>query len=211
MKNLKWLSLVLTAVFAVGCDPYDDVKSGTPTFLSATAADLVNGVAYGAAATGDTATIDITCADVTANFCPLDPTDPDADQLTDFTTLTDLAVFITFDRQIDGAAVQSTLDDCSPTAGWLSVTPAPAAGEAWYSCYSPSSPSPDEGGSVVVFTAAVPAVAVPPAPQATIAGWGDYSPLPAAPAPIVVSGTVAGRAVSVTVNRVDVTTCACPP
>lgn len=203
MKKINWLFLVVLASVAAGCDPYDDVTTGgTPVLLSATAADTTNGVAYSAVASGGTVTIDITCEAVADNLCAgIDPTDPDADELSDLTDLSDISVFITFDRQVDGGLVQATLTDCTPKDGWLSVTPTAAAGEGWYSCYTPSSPTEVEGGSVVVFAADVPAAG------ATVDGWSDAVALPAAPQPITITGTVAGQAVNVTLNRVDVTTC----
>jgi hypothetical protein len=212
MKNIKWLSLVVLALGAVACDPYDDAKSGTPNLLSVTAADFGGGAGF--STTGDTdsvsadgtATLDITCADICEAF-HVDPADgADSDDPSDFTDLTELAIFVTFDRQFDGDAVQSTLSNCSPTGGWLTVTPTAAAGEGWYSCYSPSSGSPDEGGSVVVFNGGAPV-----GEDSTIAGWDEFEPLAAAPAPIVLTGTVAGRTLNVTVNRVDTATCGvCP-
>jgi hypothetical protein len=212
MKNIKLLSLVVLALGAVACDPYEDVKRGTPSLLSVTAADFGGGVGFTSTnvTPEGTATLDITCQDV-CDLYGADPTDPDADEPADFTDLTEMAVFVTFDRQFDGNAVQTSVSDCEPTGGWLSVSPAPAAGEDWYSCYSPASPTPDEGGSIVVFSSAVPPPAAPPLPQETVSGWSDFTVLSAAPAPIVITGSVAGRTLNVTVNRVDTATCpVCP-
>ena len=42
---------------------------------------------------------------------------------------------------------------CVPAGGWLSASQTPA-GARWFSCYDPSSPNTNEGGSIVIFAAA---------------------------------------------------------
>ena len=95
-------------------------------------------------------------------------------------------IFITFDRQVDGALVQASPTDCTPAAGWLTVTPAAPAGFAWYSCYSPSSPKASEGGSVVVYQAA----------DTGSEGWSNAEFVDGTVG-LHSAGTVAGRAIDV--------------
>lgn len=184
MKNLKWLSLALVAVFAAACDPYDDEKTGTPSIVTVIASnpyellDPVLGTASGEAWT----VADVPCGTIAAG------------------ELDNSVFFIVLDRQVDGALVQAALTDCTPAPASLTITPAAAAGNAWYTCYSPASATPDSGGSIVVFQGA----------EGGLDGWTDsaHEPLwlylPAATYEI--NGTIAGRLIDVTITP-DAATC----
>lgn len=199
MKTINWMSLIAVAALAVACDPYTDAKKGTPNIAAVTAANTADGATavVGAPAGAAWTVTGNSCGtlQVSATSPILNPGQFDV-----------TAFFITFDRQIDGGLVQTSLTDCTPTGGWLTVTPAAPAGFTWYSCYTPSSPQSREGGSVVVYQApaAVPASAGPPAVEAVLAssGWGDAVYIDNAP--IHITGTVAGRVIDVNVD-------ACPP
>lgn len=189
MRTSHLLSLAAVALLAVACDPYDDVKGGTPNVVGVGAANTIDGmepVEGTAAATGWTVA-GATCGSV----------EDDDHAIVNPGALDQSYFYITLDRQIDGALVQSALDNCTPVAGTLTVTPAPAAGNAWYTCYSPASPSPDQGGSIVVYQAA----------EGGSTGWADFEYLPAAT--YAITGTVAGQAINVTVTP-DPVSCATP-
>ncbi|WP_242338337.1 MULTISPECIES: hypothetical protein [Anaeromyxobacter] len=180
MKNTKWLSLVAVAALAVACDPYSDAKKGSPQIVAVTAANLAGGAdAVSADRTGEAWSSAGTCGGILdKDKAVVNPGQFDA-----------TTIFVTFDRQVDGGLVQTSLTDCTPAAGWLTVTPAAPAGSAWYSCYSPSSPSAAEGGSVVVYLG----------PAAGSDGWGDAEFIDGS-APVHITGTVAGRAIDVTLG-----------
>jgi hypothetical protein len=181
MKNTKWLSLVAVAALAVACDPYSDAKKGSPQVVAVTAANLADGVDAIPAteASGAWSVAGATCGSVT----------DENDAVVNDGQFDLKTVFITFDRQVDGALVQTSLTDCAPAAGWLTVTPVAPAGSAWYSCYSPSSPSAAEGGSVVVYLG----------PAAGSGGWEDAEFISGS-APVHITGTVGGRAIDVTMG-----------
>lgn len=193
MRNFHLLTLVAVALLAVACDPYDDVKGGTPNVIGAGAANTFDGldpVEAVQAATGWTVA-GVGCGGA------VDPHGPGAadDEVLN-PGLLDLSYFyITLDRQIDGALVQTSVTDCTPVAGSLTISPAPAAGSSWYTCYSPASPSPDQGGSIVVYQGAA----------GGSDGWHDFEYLP--PQTYTVVGTVAGQSINVTVTP-DAASCA---
>jgi putative hemolysin len=71
-------------------------------------------------------------------------------------------LWIVVSNLLDGASIQETPDPdvdpetgtyCIPAGGWLSASQTPA-GTTWFTCYNPSSPTADEGGSIVIFAAA---------------------------------------------------------
>jgi hypothetical protein len=182
MKTINWLSLVVLAALAVGCDPYTSAQGGTPNIVAVTGADFIDGAtaieateASGVWTFGGTAAL--TCGDTT-----IGNTAGFFDQK---------EIFITFDRQVSGALVQTSPTDCTPAAGWLTVTPAApnGAGFVWYSCYSPSSPKASEGGSVVVYLAA----------DTGSSGWANAE-FVAGTVGLHITGTVAGRAIDVVTN-----------
>jgi hypothetical protein len=187
MKNIKLLSLVVLALGAVACDPYDDEEGGTPNIVTAGAANIPDGVdAVVGAAAGDAWTVaDVPCGGVV----------DDDDVVQNPGAFDNSYFYVTFDRQIDGSLVQTGVDDCTPVAGSLTITPAPASGLSWYTCYSPSSGSPNEGGSIVIYQAA----------EGGSSGWGEFEYLPQATYTVV--GEVAGRAINLTVTP-DAATCA---
>jgi hypothetical protein len=137
-------SIVLGALLALGVvacdpDPYDDDTGGTATLLGAL---LTNGT---------TPAEDLVPADgLTVTGVPLDPEEEEPQTV--------LHVLTT--AALDGASIQTTVNDCTPKDGWLTVTGPAITCEtgtpAWYSCYQPASPSPDQGGSVVIFQACEP-------------------------------------------------------
>lgn len=180
MKNFKWMSLVVLALVAVACDPYEDVASGTPNIVGAGAANVVDGVdAVEGTAAGDAWTVaGVPCGNVTDSH----------DVVLNPGAFDNSYFYVTLDRQIDGGLVQTSVTDCTPVAGSIAVTPAPAAGNAWYACYTPSSGSPNQGGSIMVYQAAA----------GGSEGWADFTYLPSATYQI--TGTVAGRAINVTVT-----------
>jgi hypothetical protein len=77
----------------------------------------------------------------------------------------DPVLFVSFNKQLNGFSIQTAVDDCQPAGGWLTVSPGAPAGESWWSCYNPSSPTPAEGGQVVIFRSA----------GAAVASWDDPS------------------------------------
>jgi len=204
MKRILMMSLLAASV--VACDPYSsyEFKSGTPAIKTVSLLSHGSGLGFSGTASGAAWTMDVGCAALCAvvgsGTDPLTYFDPDVESA----PMTNVVLFVTFDRQIDGAAVQTALDDCTPTGDWLGVAgPALAAGDVWQSCYSPGSATDVEGGSAVVFANA-----------GAADGWGGSGELadPAVnPADYVFTGTVAGATVNVTLHREDVNGCGvCP-
>jgi hypothetical protein len=120
------------------------------------------------------------------------------DKTTGAVSLSGSVINLIFNKQLDGAAIQTTPSDCTPAGGWLTVTPSAPAGSTWYSCYSPSAPAANLGGSVIVYLA-------PTAPVST--GWADAATLAMTDLPINLAGKVAGESIDVTVTLGT----ACPP
>jgi len=143
--NRNWLMLAVVAL-AAACSPYEDADSGPAHILSV----LTSSGSYGSVTDGTETAGAWSVAEV-PSFC--DPVDG--------TLSEENIIWIILDKQISAASVQTTLPDpltgdpgdCTPTGGWLTVTPAAPAGFAWYSCYVPSGPQSSEGGSIVIFLA----------------------------------------------------------
>lgn len=138
MKTIKWPILAITALTVVtACDPYDDPNDADPAVVMVTstsgAGDSTEGTASGTAWTV-----------TSASACSLAGGGAFADQP---------IFFVTFNKQMDPATIQTSPDDCTPAGGWLTVTPPPPAGMQWFSCYTPSSPTTAEGGSAIIFLA----------------------------------------------------------
>jgi hypothetical protein len=181
MKNLLRISLVVVGLVSIACDPYDDVSGGTPNVVAAGAANVIDGVdaVEGTGASNVWTVAGVPCGGIT-----------DAANVVQNPNQFDNSYFyVTFDRQIDGALVQSSVTDCTPATGsTLTITPAPSGGNIWYTCYTPSSGTSAEGGSIVVYQA----------PPGGSEGWADFTYLPSATYHI--AGTVAGQTIDVTVT-----------
>lgn len=157
MRN--WNRLI-AAVLAMGlaataCDPYEGENTGTPSIAAVFATDgNPDGASFTEGAFNSTTSqweiLDIpsTChPDTTAPI-----TAPTGSILAD-----QYAIFVTANKLLSGPSIeQAPAGSCLPaltgTGGteWLTATPTPL-GQSWFSCYFPSSPSPDLGGSVVMF------------------------------------------------------------
>ena len=211
MKRILTMSLLAASV--VACDPYGSYsfKSGAPAIKTVSLLSYGYGLGFTGAASGSAWTMDVGCAAVCAQIGsgndPVDFYDPTVDTVAPMSWV---VLFVTFDRQVDGANVQKAVDDCSPAGDWLTVSgtgSALGAGDGYYSCYSPASPADYEGGSVVLF-----ANTGTPGTDA-VSGWsGSISlPDPVTAPDINFAGTVAGTAIDVTLHREDLTACgACP-
>jgi hypothetical protein len=202
MKRI--LTMAILAASVVACDPYGnyDFKSGTPTIKTVSVADYDSGFGFTGTATGAAWTVDLSCSAVCDQIAANNGT-ATGEAPGDYTGLSNIVVFVTFDRQIDGGAVQTAVDDCAPAGDWLTVTGSTlGAGEAWYSCYAPSSPTNVEGGSAVLFVN-----------TGDASGWSAFTSLadPATDPSIHLTGTAAGASVDVTVDRVDTAGCAACP
>ena len=226
MKRILTMSLLAASV--VACDPYSsyDFKSGPPAIKTVSLTSYGFGIGLsGAPGTGSAWEMDASCASVAALVCPNlapnscgstgdQPCSPiDAwDPTLETSPMTLVVMFVTFDRQVDGGAVQTAVDDCTPAGaspGWLSVDyDISASGDTWMSCYTPGSPADYEGGSVVLF-----ANGPPTPPATTVRGWSGAAELPdpTTASDITFTGTVAGTAIDVTLHREDLTACpVCP-
>lgn len=80
-------------------------------------------------------------------------TAPDANGTWDLTGVDPVAAVIVVqaNKLLDGATIQTSPADCTPVAGAFTFTPAPPAGTTWYTCYNPTSPNTDQGGSVMIY------------------------------------------------------------
>lgn len=142
-------SILLGALLAVGitaCDPYENAKGSAPAISSVV---LTEG-STPTEGTGAGSTWTVTGEDKTQNV-----------------------IHILTTGTLDPASIQTTPTDCTPAGNWLTVTgPAltcTAGTPKWYSCYNPSSPSPTQGASIVLFQACE-------APSVD-AGWYDIAEL----------------------------------
>jgi hypothetical protein len=170
MKTLnKGILAALTVVAMASCDPYAKVDTGTPVVIGAMVSQTcsVDGcaVAYEAPAAPVPPATLWTIPAVASDCTPATVGPPATPIINDMTGV----IFVKFNKLLDGFSVQTDVDDCTPAGDWLTVTPAAPAGQQWYSCYDPSSPSPNEGASVAIFRAATPTA------PATISGWGDVT------------------------------------
>jgi hypothetical protein len=178
-------SIVLGALLAVGitgCDPYEDEKGGAPAVVGVTLTEGGSPVVGTAAGSAWSVTAD------------------DHEQY---------VVFIHTNKLLDPATIQTSVSDCTPAGGWLQVTgPALACTEggtpAWYSCYAPSSPTPDEGASIVLFQACEPI-------SGDAGGWLDVGQPLEPSSTYRLTGTVKDRSGADLPIDVTVTTPAAPP
>lgn len=160
MRKLIAIAAVAAAAALAACDPYIDEPGGTPRVISAfenTGGAAVEGsapTASGAVTIDNIPTYCIAGAVLTG-----DPRAPLFE-----TSL----FFVKFNKLLDGYSIQTAADNCAPAANWLTATATPAGG-AWYSCYNPASPTPEEGASVVIFWS----------PAAAVSGWDAADVLPA--------------------------------
>ena len=154
MKTLtKWFLVALTSVAIVGCDPFEEASSAAVAVIGAGATDAAAGAGYSGTLTGSTWTV----------AAPATCVGPGQAELAGF-------IWVKFNVLLDGTSIQTAVDDCTAKPEMaLTGNPTPA-GEQWYACYNPQSPTPQEGPSVIVFLD----------PQAIPgpSGWNNADPLP---------------------------------
>jgi hypothetical protein len=157
MRKLIAIMAATAGIAFVACDPYVGEPGGTPTVTSAFASIA------GAPVDG---TVPTAAGAVTIDAIPSDciggPGPPPYAAL----------VFVKFNKLLDGASIQTAPDNCTPAAGALTTATPALAGGSYYICYNPSSPTPTEGASVVIFWAQTPAAG-------TVSGWDVADLLPA--------------------------------
>lgn len=148
MRN--WNRLIVgalgVALAATGCDPYADENKGPPSIaiVFATDGNPDGAVFVDGTGTGSTWTI----ANIPSTCFP-DPATPSTGAV-----LADMyAIFVTANKLLSGPSIETSPGSCVPTGSWLTASPTPL-GDTWFSCYFPSSPTADLGGSVVIFKAA---------------------------------------------------------
>jgi hypothetical protein len=220
--------ILMAAAFAtlVACDPYPSAVGGDPQVLTVVAASFfdpdsgaapasppeaalfgtpqaltIGTVPYVDPATypvDDPATADV-CETMTAWEAETTRTTRPADGDSQF------LLFVRLNKLMDGTSIQTAVDDCTPAGNWLTVTetgtpPACDTGTPkWFSCYQPSSPSANEGASVVIYRAC----------SATSSGWGDAVPLQNG-ATFTFSGSIKDKAGTVLPIAVTMNTAATP-
>lgn len=158
MKNIQWsiLGVLAAATLLAACDPYSSQSTAAPAVVMVTATSG----SYGAYTAGTQSGSAWTVADVPST----------CDATTGAVASDEPLLFATSNQLLDGASIQASTADCTPAGGWLTVTPAaPIAGDSWYSCFQPGSPSPDLGSAVIMFSAA----------SGGAQGWYGASLLPA--------------------------------
>src|SRR5574337_1818420 len=154
MRN--WNRLIVgalaVALAAIGCDPYTSENKDAPTIVAVFATD---GNPDGAAFTDGTGSGSTwTVANIPSTCIP-DPAAVGGTVLAD-----QFAIFVTASKDLSGPSIEASAGTCVPTGNWLThtgPTPLPTtsvAAGSWFSCYFPSSPSVNIGGSVVIFKAA---------------------------------------------------------
>jgi hypothetical protein len=140
------VGVAAVAAVLAGCDPYSKATTAPPSVAAVTATSGTDATTGSKVAGTEAWTIDgaaTTCAGAGA---------------TSAVSAAQPIVFVTFNKQMNPATVQTSVTDCTPTNGWLKVTQPDGttpvtipSGTAWYSCYTPSSPTAAEGGSAVIF------------------------------------------------------------
>lgn len=178
-------SIVIGALLAMGitaCDPYSTEKGGNPKIIGLVATDGSTPFeTYTAGANNTWALTDVA---------------PDSS-----------VVFVLTNESLDPTTIQTTTTNCTPAGNWLTVT-GPAitcttGSPAWYSCYDPSAPTPNQGASVVIF----PACEAPGADT----GWYDVmAPLDAS-STYHITGSVKDRSGAALPIDVTITTAAPAP
>ncbi len=145
--NRLIVGALAVALAAAACDPYASENKDAPYIAAvfATDGDATNG-AFAVDGTGSGSTW--TIADIPSTCFP-DPATPSTG-----TVLADAyAIFVTANKLLSGASIETTAGSCIPAGNWLTAT-TPPTGQSWFTCYYPSSPSVDLGGSVVIFKTA---------------------------------------------------------
>jgi hypothetical protein len=168
MRKLIAILAVTSAATLLACDPFNKEPGGAPAVLSGFASvDMVNNITAidGSAPTAAGA--------VAITGVPSDCFDaPDGSPPHVPDTGAPSTIFVKFNKLLDGASIQAGENDCTPAAGVLTTaTPAAPAGSQYYVCYNPSSPTPTEGSSIVIFQAAATGAA----------GWDGADGFPASP------------------------------
>lgn len=144
MKSIRNLCLLGALAAIAACDPYTAENKGQPQILSVFVTNASEAFeATGDAATGFTVSAPSTCT-------------PAAGTTAEATVADAVAIYVKFNKLLDGASIQSTPASCVPANSWLSVAPGTGgdASAAWFSCYNPSSPTATEGSSVVIYPGA---------------------------------------------------------
>ncbi len=153
MKNCNRLVVGALAVglLATACDPYASENTGPPSIAAVFATDgNPDGAAFtegtGSGSTWTIAGIPSTCHPLAT--APISA--PTGTVLAD-----QYAIFVTADKALSGPSIENPPQSCIPagTPRWLTASPTPG-GQSWFSCYTPSSPSVNLGGSVVIFKTA---------------------------------------------------------
>lgn len=133
MKNFRKLWLLGALAVLAGCDPYTDENKGPLEILSAfaVAGDSDGGSGFWAAS-GDTSPFTID-----------EVVDPGPS-----------VFFVKTNKLLEGSAIQSDPQSCVPAAAVnLSVNGAAAPAD-WFTCYVPSTSTPAEGASFVMYQGA---------------------------------------------------------
>lgn len=156
----KWMLAALAATAVAGCDPFEKALTGPPAVTGAGFSEgtFDNGLtAYEATYTAPTwtaQTVPGICSDTTNGVA-------DAPGF----------IYVRFNELLDGASIQVSPSDCTPTTAMnLIVTPPASTGFTWYACYNPQAPVPTESASVIIFLG-------PTSP--TQSGWSAATPVPA--------------------------------
>jgi hypothetical protein len=138
MKTIKLLSLAVLGVALAGCEIYDDENTSAPEITVV----VTSNHNLGNATEG---VLDTVTGVWTVN----------ADSVCDAGVVyaIDNTLWVTFNKQMEPLSVQTDLSDCTPAGDWLAVSVPAPAGQAWYACYNPSSPTSSDGASVVIFLA----------------------------------------------------------
>jgi hypothetical protein len=137
------LCAAILALASAGCDPYPAKNTTAPqivTVFASNGPNFLEEVEGTKTDTGWTITIP-------SGPGRMDPTVIQA---------VEPVIFVQTNQSLDGASIQTSDGDCTPSGGWLSVTPptlATPGSPVWYSCYHPSAVVGLEGGSVVLFRA----------------------------------------------------------
>ena len=136
-KTIRMGIAALAAIGLVGCgEPWPGENKADPQIVRVIAQDP--GALGGFDPTGSTT---VTAPDASGTWL-LTGVDPVA-----------AVINVQANKTLDGASIQAspTPTDCTPAPGAFTFTPPPPAGAAWYTCYNPTSPNTDQGGTVQIY------------------------------------------------------------
>lgn len=129
-KSNRWLFIGVASALVglAGCDPYEEPSDATPAVVRALVAD--------ASFSGAINPVVVNAPNGTGVW-----------EITGVNAAQTQLIVVTTNKLLNGASIQATPDDCTPTAGSFTFDQP----GTWSACYFPNSASEDWGSSVIFY------------------------------------------------------------